>query len=395
MATLPSYGASGLTILTLTEIQENLRESVFNASALGPEVSTGDHTILGMHLDANAIELSTMYELLDDIVAAMDPDSAEGVQQDNLNRLRGAIRNPARFSTCPVVLTGTPTTSITAGSIVGIGSDGEQWAIDTTVVVGGGGTVAGQVTAVNSGPIEAAGGSPGAINTIITGISGWTGVNNTVDATLGEDVETDTDYRNRSEDTGTGTTTEEAIFTRLSELDDVDAVVVTSNRTDTTDALGTLPHQLWAVIYPNTANQQDIAETIWGTAGAPAGINMRGAVTATVTDSNGVQQQIRWDWATAVDVWVSVVGTKDADYPAGGDQLVKDAIVAHFATVDVGGDVNPLPIEAAVANAVPGITVLEARMKIGGAPGPSDTSPLTIPINEYADLNATVGVTIT
>jgi hypothetical protein len=94
-------------------------------------------------------------------------------------------------------------------------------------------------------------------------------------------------------------------------------------------------------------------------------------------------------------VWVSVVGTKDADYPAGGDQLVEDAIVAHFATVDVGADVNPLPIEAAVANAVPGITVLEARMKIGGAPGPSDTSPLTIAINEYALLNATVGVTIT
>jgi hypothetical protein len=392
MATLPSYGANGLRILTLDEINANLRESVFNASALGPEVSTGDHTILGMHLDANAIELSTAYELLDDIVAAMDPDSSEGVQQDNLNRLRGAIRNPARFSTATVTCTGTPATSITAGSIVGIGSDGEQWAVDATVVIGGGGTVAAAVTAVNSGPIEAA---IGAINTIITGIAGWTSVTNAAEATLGEDVETDTDYRNRSENTGTGTTTEEAIYTRLSELDDVDAVVVISNRTDATDANGIPPHGFWSVIYPNTANQQDIAEAIWGTAGAPAGIEMKGAITATVTDSNGYQQQIKWDWATAVDVWVSVVGTKDSDYPAGGDQLVEDAIVAHFATVDVGADVNPLPIEAAVANAVPGITILEARMKIGSAPGPSDTSPLTIAINEYADLNATIGVTIT
>jgi hypothetical protein len=189
-----------------------------------------------------------LYDLLGDIVASMDPDSAEGVAQDNLNRLRGAVRNPARFSTAGVTLSGTPATSITAGSIVGIGSDGEQWAIDTTVVIGGGGSVAGTVTAVNSGPIEAA---IGAINTIITGIAGWTGVTNAAEATLGEDVETDTDYRNRSEGTSTGTTTEEAIYTRLSEQDDIDAVVVISNRTDATDANGIPPHGFWAVIYPN------------------------------------------------------------------------------------------------------------------------------------------------
>jgi hypothetical protein len=125
---------------------------------------------------------------------------------------------------------------------------------------------------------------------------------------------------------------------------------------------------------------------------------MKGAVTATVTDANDYAQQIKWDWATAVDVWISVVGTKDSDYPVGGDDLVKTAITNLFATVDVGANVNPAPIEGACTtgdDSVPGIVSLDALMKIGGAPGGGDTSPLTIAINEYAKLNATIGVTIT
>jgi uncharacterized phage protein gp47/JayE len=392
MANIPTFDASGYQGLTLAQILENLKESVYNASDLGPSVSTGNHTILGMHLEANATELSYLYDLLEDIVASGDPDSAEGVQLDNLNRLRGAIRNPAKNSTATVTCGGVNGTNIPASSIVSIGADGERWLTNTAVTIPVGLTVDVAVTAENTGPVEAA---IGAIDTIVTAITGWNTVTNAAAAIEGEAVETDADYRLRAEDTSTGTTTEDAIYTRLSEQDDIDAVVVVSNRTDAVDSLGIPAHGFWAVVYPNTANQQNIAETIWGSAGAPAGIEMQGVQTATVTDANGYSQQIKWDWATAVDVWISVVGTKDSDYPAGGDALVAAAITEYFSTVRVGADVNPAPIESAVVVAVPGIVTLEARMKIGSAPGAGDTSPLVLAINEYADLNATIGVTIT
>ncbi len=61
----------------------------------------------------------------------------------------------------------------------------------------------------------------------------------------------------------------------------------------------------------------------------------------------------------------------------------------------VGQDANPAPIESACTVAVPGVVTIEARLKIGGAPGPGDTSPIVIDINEYADLNATISVTMT
>ncbi len=390
--TNPTFDANGLRTLTLAEIQTNMRDNVVAASDLGPEVSTGAHTLAGMVLDSAAIEIEQLYRLVDDIWAGLDSDQAEGVAQDNINRLRGVIRNPARFSTATVTCGGTASTAIPQGSIVSIGTDGERWLTDQDATIGGGGTVDVGVTAENSGPIVAA---IGAINTIQTAISGWNTVTNAAAAEPGELVESDADYRTRSEGASTGSTTEEAIFTRLSELDDVDAVVVVSNRDEDPDSYGTPGHTMWIVIYPNTADQQDIAETIWGEAGAPAGIGMRGAVTATVTDDSGYQQQIRWDWATAVDVWISIVGTKDDDYPIDGDDLIRDAVTAYFATVRVGADVNPAPVESACVVAVPGIVTIEARMKVGGAPGAGDLGPIVIDIDEYADLNATIGVTMT
>ncbi len=396
MPNLPSYDANGYVGLSLDQILENQKESVFNASALGPEVSTGDHTVLGMHLESDAIELSYLYDILGDIVASMDPDSAEGVMQDNINRQRGAIRNDARNSTAIVSCGGVNGTTILVNSIVSIGSDGERWLTNVEVAIPPGLSVDVAVTAENTGAIEAA---IGAINTIVTTTAGWNTVTNAADAEEGEAVESDADYRLRSEDTSTGTTTEEAVFTRLSEVDDIDAVVVTGNRTTVVDANGTDPGAMWIVIHPNTADQQNIAETIWGAAGAAGGIGFRGANTATVTDTNGNEQTIRWDWADAVGVWISVVGTKDSDYPAGGDDLARDAITALFSTVDVGANVNPAPIEGAVTtgvNKVPGIVTLDAFMKIGSAPvPPADAAALTIAVDEYAVLNATIGVTIT
>jgi uncharacterized phage protein gp47/JayE len=391
MATIPTFDASGLRTLTLTEIIENIRESIENASDLGPTVSLGAHTIAGMIVEAVAAAIEEVYRLLDDIYASGSPDGAEGVQLDNVLRYRGAVRNPARFSTSTVRCTGTPATPIPAGSIVQIPNGGERWLTDEDIVIGGGGTEDVGVTAENSGPIE---GAPATWD-IVTGIGGWTAVENLTTATLGELVESDADYRLRSQTVVVGTTTEEAIFTRISELDDVDAAVVVSNRDDDPDALGTDGHTMWIVIYPNTADQLGIANAIWGEAGAPGGIGFRGAVTATVTDDNGYLQQIAWDWATGIDLWVSVEGTKDTTYPADGDTLVKQAIETYFATVRVGADVYPAQVSAAVVNAVPGLKTLTVLLKVGSAPGPTDVNPITVAINEYAVLNSTIGITIT
>jgi hypothetical protein len=397
----PSFDEYGLVTLTLLQLRENLRESVETSSDLGAEVSTGNDTIAGMILDAAAVNIEPLYRLLDDLWASWDVNQAEGVALDNQNQLRGVIRNPERNSTVILRLSGDAATPIPAGSIAAIPNDGARWLTDTAVVIpdlgGGVGYIDVNATAEDAGPVLA---SANTITDIISGVTGWDTVTNPADqASIGELVESDADYRLRGEGGSTGSTTEEAIYTRLTEIDTVDAAVVTSNRGETVDANGTPGHTMWIIVHPATVDPQTIAETIWGEAGAPAGIGFRGAQTATVTDTtSGETHQIRWDWATELDLYVSVVGTKDANYPAGGDTLVKDAITDYFSVARVGQDVYPAPVEGAVTTgplAVPGIMTLDALLKIGSPPAPTDTDPIDVAINEFAELNTTIGVTIT
>lgn len=396
MATTPYFNSNGLRVLTLPEVRDNMRESTESHSDLGAEASTGSNSLYGMFLDVVAAGIHDCYELVNDVWAGFDPDQAEGVAQDAVNRLRGAVRNPERYSTVELTLTATGACTVPAGSTVAIPNGGERFITDTAVVFGGAGSDTVQATAENPGPVEAA---AGAITSIVTGVSGWSAVTNAaaIDADeMGEDVETSTDYRLRSEDTALGSTTEEAVYTRISELDDVDAVVVLSNRDPLeTDSDGIDPGEAWIIVHPSTADADGIAEAIWGTAGVGFGMGMKGSQTATVEDASGETETIAWDWATAADVHAYVGVTTDSDYPATGDDLIEAIIIEYFATLGVGDDVYPAQIAGAVIKgvgdlaAVPGIKTIVVGVKLGSTAGAGDTSPLDLDINEYPDLDET------
>ncbi|MGD8501313.1 MAG: baseplate J/gp47 family protein [Phycisphaerales bacterium] len=384
--TSPIFDGSGIRGLTLDELKENLRTRVEQSTDLGPTVSTGAHTLTGMLIDATAAELEEIYRMGEDIWASTDPAQAEGVQMDNILRLRGTVRNPARNSTATVTCTGVDTTVIAAGSKVAIPNDGAQWTTDEEVTIGA--TVSGEVdvtvTAVDTGPIDAAANS---ITDIIDGVAGWNAVTNDAAAALGEDVESDSDARIRSADVVSGSTTEPAVYSRLTELDTVEAAVATSNVGDETDENGTPPHSWWIIVYPDTVDPELIAETIWDEAGTSAGIQFRGEQTATVTAEDGEEKIIAWDWATPVDVWTRVEVTTDSDYPSDGDDLVEAAVVEYGATVRVGQDVSPAQIKKQILNDVPGIMTISVAIKKDSAPSSSDTDPLPIAVNEYGDIN--------
>jgi len=381
----PYFGTDGIRGLTLPEIVENLETRIAQHSDLGPDVSIGAHTLVGMVIGAVAPELEALYRLGDDIYASGDPGQAEGVQQDSIARQRGTTRNPARYSTATVTCSGVAATPIPAGSLVGIPNGGAQWETDEAVLIGGGGTVDVGVTAVVSGPTTAA---IGAISEIVTAISGWNTVTNAAVAETGSYVESDADLRLRSSEIVSGTTTEEALWSRLSDLDEVEAVVVTSNRSDTTDGNGTPAHSYWIVVHPNTVDPLTIVETIWGSAGATAGIAFRGTQYGWITADDGEQKLIKWDWASPVDVWSRIALLTDDDYPDDGDVLVAAAVVAYGETTRVGQDVYPAQIAKYILNAVPGIKTISVALKVGSAPGAGDTAPLTIALNEYGAINA-------
>ncbi len=389
MPTEPTFDANGMRRLTLPEIRQNMVDAIHAAGELGPQVSTGSHTLTGMILDVVAAGLDDLYALAEDIYSAWDIDAAEGVQLDNLEGLRRIDRDEARYSTVTLTISGTASTNIPAGTKYAVPNGGPQFATDVDATIGGGGTVDVAATCTEAGPHEAAAGS---ITEIIDAISGVTGVTNAADATPGENVESDTDFRERGEDASTGSTTEDAVYTRLLDLDFVDAAVVISNRSDETDANGIPPHSFWIVLWPSTADsaqKKTIAETIHGVAGTSAGIGFKGAQTATVIDANGHVHTIAWDWATEVEVHCRVDVTTDDDYPTGGDDLIEDAVVEYGDTLRVSQDVYNALVAANVLTDVPGIKTIQVYLKIGATPGTGDDDPIDIAINELGDIDST------
>lgn len=397
----PEFGPDGLRILTVDEIRSNLRERISTSGELGAGVSTGDHTYAGMMIDIMAPALSDLYELLQEIYDAWDYDAAEGVQLDNLAGLKGIDRDGARASTIDQQrFFGAGT--VPQGALVGVSAEGPTFSVDEELIVPASpGYADVSVTAVETGPTAAA---VGAVETLISGIGGITGTTNLTAAVPGKDVDTDSELRAKGESASQGSTTEAAIYTALVDRDDIDHAVVTSNRTGEVDEHGTPPRSYWIVIYPDTGNQQEIAETIWGAVGTAAGIGFRGEdVEATVTDANGIKQRLAWDWADTVDVHVAVELDVDDNYPLDGDDLAKAAIAAYGTTLIVGQRVDPSKISASynsgvvgLADAVPGIAEDEVFLKLGEAPGPSDTDPVSVAVDELPRIQATnVDVTST
>lgn len=179
------------------------------------------------------------------------------------------------------------------------------------------------------------------------GSTGVTFAGESGDAVVGQDVETDADFRVRREELLrlSGASTVEAIRSAVRALDGVNQAFVFENETDTTDVDGLPPHSIEAVI--SGGDEDEIGETLWETkAGGIQTYRDPGAAgrTVTITDSQGFTHDMHFTRPTDIDMYVEIDITVDADVFGGGVESagiaeVQAAIVAAGADLNIGDDV--------------------------------------------------------
>jgi hypothetical protein len=363
-------------------------EDIQDSSEFGEDAQTGADKALGQLIDPPADRIGEVWEQEQAIYDAWDQDAAEGVQLDNLGKIAGVAREPATASTGILTLGGTPTTFIPSGSRSRVPGGG-IFAHDEDATIGGGGTVDVPGTATETGPIEAAAGS---ITEIVDPVVGWDTVTNAADAAIGRDIESDAAYRARIRESksAAGTSTDQAMRAALVALDAITAASVVSNRQIETDALGIPGKAFRAVVWPDTlttAEKQLTAEVIWNH--LPLGIYSDGSdVVATVVDSQGKSQTVRFDFADQVPIWWEIDVTPETGYPSNGDDLVEAAILAYGQALLVGDDVDPIKAERLITDPtdnpyyVPGVKHLVTR--VGKASSPTGTTPVIIEDTEIS-----------
>lgn len=377
-----SFGlsATGFNRKRLADIKTELETAL--KTVWGNNIDLSPQSNFGQLIGIFSERIALAWERDEDVYNSQYPSTAASNQLDNVVQMNGVTRLAATKSTVTITCTGTDSTLIPAGSIVSVVGTEERFVTTADGTISGG-TVDINTTAEIAGTISALSGT---VTQIETPIFGWDSVTNILDAEVGRDQETDAELRARRvlSTQALGQNLVDALFGRLSNLDDVLDVLVLDNKTDTTDSNGIPPHQFLSII--EGGGNAEIADQIW--LSTPQGVDSYGAVTEQITDDQGFTQDVKFSRPSEVDIYFKIdITTNGAEFPGTGVADIKLAVVNYGeANFKISDDVILSEFYSPI-NTIPGITSIDLR--IGLSPSPSGTSNLPIDIAEISEYDTT------
>lgn len=340
-------------------------------SVFGPDLVTDPSTPQGMLITRIVEMRDAVARNNADLANQINPNLATGEFLDALVSFSGGARFPARKTTISgVTLTGTTGTLIPAGSIA-MTTLGESFTLDSPVKIVSG-TGLGNFTAMNDGPIEV---GIGALTRIVTGIIGWTGVNNTTAGSTGRDVESDSALRRRRASilATQSMSITEAIAARLSSVNGVSSFNILENPTSADVTIDTIlmdPHSVWVCIDGGELGPISMAlykcktpGTVWCTYYT----TWNNVIDPTTGKTNLVK------FARPVDVNLLVrvtVRSSPLDLNTIIPQIVMDYAAGNLPgdrSFTVGAYVSPFEIAAAINMANPDINVRKVELSLAGS----------------------------
>lgn len=364
------------------------------------EIEQEQKTLLGDDLDVSpgqplgqvngviSLKLRELWEVLQAVNSAFDPDQSSGTSLTKLSSLTGTIRQAATKSTVTMTLSVNTGITVPAGSVIAVdGNPSARFVTLTDAPTGASSpdNVSVEAQAETAGPVV---GNSGTVTQIETPLTGWLSATNASDATLGLEEETDYELR-LSRENGlqlSGAAALEAIRADILEVDGVTACSIFVNKTNVTNSDGIPAHAIECVVSGGT--DADVAAQLFATVGA--GIDTYGVVSETVTDNQGEDHTINFNRPTVKTVHIIVeCNINDDDYPADGDTQIKDNIAAWAqANLSGGDDVVSSQMYPHVIgdDGVSGVVDVTA-IKIGFSDPPSTTTTLTIEPREVADID--------
>ena len=304
--------------LLLSELNSEVKSIFGENFNVSPESPDGQ--VNGVISESNA----NLWEIAEESYNAFNPKAASGVTLSNLVQLNGITRLAATKTKAELSLAGDPGTVIPEGSLVSTSDTGDELSTDTSVTLDGAGNAIVQATALEFGPISMLANT---ITEIDSPVTGWGTVDNISDAIEGTNEESDPDLRARRQRSVARDAQAiiDGIRAAVENIDNVTQALVLENDTDAVDANG-LPAHSFQVVVSGGADI-DVADIIW--LKKPAGIQAFGDITEQIIDSQGVSHDISFSRPTAVTIYVEVTLTTFAEYPANGDDLIKQAIVDY------------------------------------------------------------------
>lgn len=316
----------------------------------------------------------------------INPSVAGGIFLDALASLTGGSRRRATRSLIyDVVFGGVPSTLIPTGSIAE-SENGDQFETISPLIIGTNGTITGTLRATVYGEISV---PVNSLNKVASSILGWETVTNPNAAVIGTQQESDVQLRRRRRQTLALQTTSvnEAIVSRLYDIEDVHSLYFLENFENTTQTISDItlkPHSIWVCVHGGS--DTDIAYALYSTKTAGAAYN--GSESVLVTDSNtGRQYEVNFDRPTTSEVRIRVTASKNSNLEL--QTLIPDLVMNYVngaldgdVSFRVGVSVSPFEISGAINQQEPFIKILNVELSTDGLTWSNTT--LDIKPNEIA-----------
>lgn len=330
-----TYDTTGITIQTLSEILDERETNL--QTFLGTDFTiSGDNAIANLQL-ADADREFDLQELLLYIAMQLDPDQAEGIWLDFICALNNIKRYSPEKTLIPLTITGTVNVSKSAGTIIVVDEDTDEYFTNVNAfTVGSGGTVNVSFQATSFGDISASSGHTYSLKTASSGISSVTW-NGTGVYSIGRYAETDIELRARREFTVelSASSTLASIRANVSEVDGVSYLNIYEN--DTMSTVDTIPAKAFEVVVLG-GTDIDIATAILEKKGA--GIQAYGTDSETIVDENGNSFVIGFTRPTETPVELRITATVSSLQPETWETSLKQSLVQEFEKIySVGDDI--------------------------------------------------------
>lgn len=324
---MSSFGPTGIEVDRQADVFAAL---IADLQALwGENIKTTADSIIGGLMTIWSEAIADQNELVEGVVAAFQPGKAIKVFLSELVKFNGIDRNEAEFSTVAVTITAnTAGSTVLADSIISDPDDSAvKFVIDNTTVLGPSASALVSATAQESGPVVAASGT---LTKIDTPLFGWASVTNPDDALEGRNEESDPALRARRDSASKQKASAgvAAIFTAVSDIQEVTDAIVHHNTGSSTDSFGVPPGAVWVIV--EGGNDADIAKAI--SEHLSGGIGTFGTVAfphPNIAVSGGFET-INFSRPSLRDVFISLTLSRGLSYPGDGDDQIIANIIAYF-----------------------------------------------------------------
>lgn len=272
------------------------------------------------------------------LVNQIDPQYSSGRFQDAIGRIYFLTRKPATPTVVTATLGGLPGTVIPIGTLAQ-DTSGNTYSLITAATIGAGSTIDADFQNVVNGPIPCAAGT---LTKVYQSIAGWDTITNANAGTVGNDVETrsDFEYRRKNSVALNGQGTPQSIYAAVFAIPDVLDVYVKDNPTGSTVNTGSTnypiaAHSVYVAVVGGT--DADVAAAIWRK--KDVGCNYNGNTSVVVTDTSGYNYPypsytVTFERPASLAIKFAVRLVNDASLPANIVTLVQNAIIARFNGTD-------------------------------------------------------------